>query len=87
MIKPSSCNATQAPEQSSGHKQLPLGRAAGLEGLAVHKVAFMSEVVVEGGVNGGELLKALHLPEREHRPLSSSEWQMRVLHPAGGPAA
>jgi hypothetical protein len=42
---------------------------------------------LEGGVNRGELLQALHLPEESYRPLSSSKRQMRVLHPVVCPAA
>ena len=33
----------------------------------------------EGGVNGSELLKWLHLPGAQHRPLSSSERQARKI--------
>ena len=70
--------------------KLPLGqsgRAAGLVGLSVDEVAFEVEVVVDVGVDRGELLHALHLSEPEHRPLSSSERQVAVLHPVVGPAA
>ena len=45
----------------------------GLVGLSADEVAFLVEVVVEGAVDGGELLEGLHLPEPQHRPLSSSE--------------
>ncbi len=43
----------------SGHDQLPLsqcGRAAFLVGLAIDEVAFQVKVVVDIGVDGGELL-------------------------------
>ena len=58
---------------------MPLGqssRAAGLVSLSVDEVAFEVKVVVDVGVYRGELLQALHLPEPEHRSLSSSERQM-----------
>ena len=45
----------------------------GLVGLSVDEVAFEVEVIVDVGVDGGALLQALHLPEPQHRPLSSSE--------------
>ena len=35
--------------------------------LAIDEMTFLGEVVVEGGVNRGELPKALHLPDTEHR--------------------
>jgi hypothetical protein len=57
-----------------GHERLPLdqsGRAAELECLAVDEVAFGVEVVVQAGVDEGEFLKRLHLPE----------WQVRILRP------
>ena len=38
------------------------------------------------GVDRGELLQRLHLPEPQHRPLSSSERQVAVLDPVVGPA-
>ena len=47
----------------------------------------MVEVVVDVGMDRGELLQCLHLPEAEHRPLSSSERQVAVLDPIVGPAA
>jgi hypothetical protein len=39
-------------------------------------MALQAEVVVDVGVYRGELLQRLHLPEPEHRPLSSSERQV-----------
>ena len=49
-------------------------------------MAFLIEVVVERGVDGRELLKRLHLPEPEHRSLSSSKGQVAVLDPVISPA-
>ena len=50
-------------------------------------MTFGSEVVVDVGVDRGELLQALHLPEPEHRALSSPERQMRVLNAIVGVTA
>ena len=51
--------ALALPRQASGHEGLPLGqggRAAGLVGLSVDEVAFEVEVVVDVGMDRGELL-------------------------------
>jgi len=37
------------------------------------------EMIVDGGMDRGELLKTSHSPEAEHRPLSSSEREVRVF--------
>ena len=50
-------------------------------------MALQAEVVVDVGADGGELLKALHLPEAEHGSLASSEGQVAVLDPVVGSAA
>ena len=50
-------------------------------------MTILIEVVVEGGVDGAELLQGLHLPESQHGPFSSSEGQVGVLDPVVGPAA
>jgi hypothetical protein len=50
-------------------------------------VALLIEVVVDLRMNGGEFLQGLHSPEAVHRPLSSSEGQVTVLHPVIGPSA
>lgn len=50
----------------SGHEVLPLsqcGRAAGLVCLAIDEVALQVEVVVDVGMDRGELLKRFHLPK------------------------
>src|SRR6056297_9733 len=44
-------------------------------------------MVGDGGVDGGELLQTSHAPEAEHRPLPSSERQVRVFGPIVEPAA
>jgi DNA-binding transcriptional LysR family regulator len=44
-------------------------------------MAFLAEVVVEGGVNRGEFLECHHLPKPVRRPLPSSERQARILSP------
>ncbi|MEQ9142267.1 MAG: hypothetical protein RLO02_00005, partial [Roseitalea porphyridii] len=38
-------------------------------------------------MNGGELMQTSHLPEPEHRTLTSSQWQVAVLGPVVDPAA
>ena len=60
----------------SAGERLPLGqggRAANFEGLAIDEVALLGKVIVDGGVDGCELLQRFHLPKSEHRPLSSPE--------------
>ena len=62
--------------RSSCCKILPLGacgRAAGLVGLSVDEMAFVVEVVLDVGMDRGELLQGLHPAEFEHCPFSSSE--------------
>ena len=66
----------------SGRKLPPLGQSSGavlLEDVAAVEMAVLVEVVVKRGMDGSELLKGLHVPELRHRPLSSSEWLMRVF--------
>ncbi len=41
-------------------------------------MAFMVEMVVDRGVNGRKLLRGSRPPEPQHRPLASSERQVRV---------
>ena len=50
-------------------------------------MAFLVEVVVDVGVDRGELLQRLHAPEPEHRSLSSSEREVAILDPVVGPAS
>jgi hypothetical protein len=45
------------------------------------------EMVVDGDVDGSELLECLHSAKPQHRPLSSSERQVAVLHPVVLPSA
>ena len=66
--------ASRAP--SGGTELPPLGKSDGagcFEVMAAGETALMVEVIVDRGVDGSELLKASHLSEAEHRPLSSSE--------------
>lgn len=54
---------------------LPLRKCGGatlVVGLVVDKMAFVIEVVVDVGLDGGELLQRLHLPEPQH--LFQSTW-------------
>jgi hypothetical protein len=58
---------------------LPLSQSRGavqLEFISAGEVMFLVEVVVNGGVNGGELLQTSHPPEADHSPFPSSEWQV-----------
>lgn len=60
----------------SGRKLPPFGqggRAVLLEDVAAIEVAFEIEMIVDRGVNGGEFLQGLDVPELCHRPLSSSK--------------
>ena len=50
-------------------------------------MAFVVEVVVDRDVDGSEFLERLHLSKPQHRPLSSSECQVAVLHPVVLPSA
>ncbi len=68
----------------------PLGERGGavqLEDVSTVEVAFLIEVVEDGGVDGGEGLQTSHAPETEHGPFSSSQWQMRVLDAVVQPSA
>ena len=48
------------------------GGALVFEVFAGSESTVFVEMVVEGGVDGGEFLQTLHLPETEHRALSPS---------------
>ena len=50
-------------------------------------MAFLVEMVMYGGMNGGEFLQTSHLPEAKHCPLSSPKWEMRILGAIVEPAA
>src|SRR6056297_2223506 len=67
----------------------PLGEGGGavlLEELSRGEAAIVVEMVRDGGMDGGEHLKTSYPPEPEHRPLPSSERQMRILCPVVQPA-
>jgi hypothetical protein len=49
-------------------------------------VAFLVEMVMDGGMDGHEFLQTSHVPEAQHRPLPSSKWQVRILRPVVPPA-
>ncbi len=61
----------------SGSAELaPRGQRGGasiLENLAAEEGTFLTEVVVNGAMQGGEFLQTSHQPEAQHRPLASSE--------------
>ena len=75
--------AHDAPNRGlSGGKRLPLGqgsRAAYFVSLTIDEVSFLVEMVVQRGVDRSEFLQRLHPSKPQHRPFSSSEWQVRVF--------
>jgi len=76
-------------EVSGRVQPTPLGKSGGAVSLKVVsavEVAFLIEVVVDGGVDGSEFLQASHLPEAQHRTFSSSKWQVGILRPIVQPA-
>ena len=50
-------------------------------------MALLVEMVVDGGMNGGEFLQTSHAAEPLHGPFSSSKRQVRILRPIVQPAA
>ena len=60
----------------SGRQLTPLGQGGGtvlFEDVAAVEVAVVVEVIVDRGMDGGEFLEGLYIPEARHCPLSSSE--------------
>jgi hypothetical protein len=54
----------------------PLGQGSGvvlLENIAAVEAAILIEVIVDRGVNGGELLQGLNAPDIYHSPFVSPE--------------
>jgi len=60
-----------------GQRDLPVL----LEPVAVVEVSFEIEVIVDGGMDGGELLQTSHSSKPKHGPFSSSKGQVAVLGP------
>ena len=61
---------------ASGCQLTPLGQHGGavlLEDVASAEVAIVVKVIVDRGVNGGEFLQGLDVPEFRHCPFPSSE--------------
>ena len=61
----------------SGCKLTPPGQGGGaieFEVLAIVKMTFLVEMIVDGGVNGSKLLQGLDVSEPGHRAFSSAEW-------------
>ena len=55
----------------------PFGQGGGaslFEGFTAVQVAVNIEMVVDRGMDGGEFLQGLYVPEFRHRTLPSSEW-------------
>ena len=50
-------------------------------------MAFLVEMVVDRGMDGGKFLQTSHAPEPEHRPFPSSKRQVRILRPVVLPTA
>ena len=84
---PQRCCQTNANQSLLGQSHCPLSRAkttplgkcggAGfLEMISAGEAAFLVEVVVDGRVDGGELLQTSHAPESLHGTFSSSKRQV-----------
>jgi hypothetical protein len=61
---------------ASGCQLTPLGQRGGavlLEDVAAAEVAIVVKVIVDRGVDGGEFLQGLDVPEFRHCPFPSSE--------------
>jgi hypothetical protein len=62
----------------SGRTELtPLVQSGGAVDLKIApavEVAFLVEVIVDGGVNGCEFLQTSHAPEAKHCAFTPSEW-------------
>lgn len=66
----------------SGRNLAPLGqggRAVCLECCAGVEMTVVVEMVVDRGMDGGELLQGFDIPEPGHRPFPSSKRLVRVL--------
>ena len=56
-------------------------------GLSIDELALLVEVVVDVGIDRGELLQCLHPLKPQHRSLSSSDRQVGIFRPVVEPAA
>ena len=66
----------------------PLGQGGGpglFEDIAAVEMAFVVEVVVDRGMDGGEFLQGLYVPEPGHCRFPSSKRLVRVLGPVVEP--
>ena len=62
---------------NSGRQLAPFGQGGGavlFEGFAAVQVTVEFEMIVDRGMDGGEFLQGLDVPEFRHRTLPSSEW-------------
>ncbi len=57
------------------------GRAILLEDVAGDEVAVEIEIAMDRGVDGGEFLKGLDVPEFRLRSFVSAKWLMQVFRP------
>ena len=62
------------------------GGASCFVDVAADEMAFVVEMVVDGGMDGAEFLKGVHPSKLQHGPLASSERLMEVLGPVVQPA-
>lgn len=70
-------HAKGAGLRRSGRQLTPLGqgsRAVLLEDVAAVEVTVEIEMIVDRGVDRGEFLQGIYVPELRHRTLPSSEW-------------
>jgi hypothetical protein len=63
------------------------GRAVLFEVIAAVEVAILVEVIVDGGMDGGEFLPGLYISELRHRCFSSPERLVGILGPIVEPLA
>ncbi len=71
-------------------KLTPLGKGGGagqLEGVSAGERSFLVEMVVDGGMDGGEFLQTSHAPKTLHGAFASSKRQMRILDAVVEPPA
>ncbi len=74
----------------SGTKLTPLAKSGGagqLEGVSTGLRSFLVEVVVDGGMDGGEFLQTSHAFETQHRTFAPSERKVRILDAVVDPPA
>ena len=74
-------NTPTPPQSQAAKKAAPLcesGGAGQFVDVAVLQMALRRKMVVDRGMDGREYLQCSQAPETQHRPLSSSEWQVGI---------